>query len=584
MLTPGLMVRVIAVWMLVAGLAFYRARGAIPALAFNDPDDALRLLQVRNLIGGQGWFDLRMHAIDPPLGVPMHWSRLVDVPIAALILLLRPLFGQGLAEQAALAAVPALTLLAAMTLTATLAKRLAGDAPALIASLLWLLAFAVLPQFAPLRIDHHAWQIVALLAAANAAFVPDPRKSGWLAGAAIAAGLAISLELLPYAALFAALFGLRAMRDPARRAGLVALLDALAGSSAVLFLATRGPDPVPWCDTASWPYVAALAFAGFVVRIGQRRAIRPLGVMVLLGLTGIATAAVFLALAPQCNRGPFAALDPLVYSVWYANVLEGLPVWRQPLVMAVQFTVPPLVALGCCAFLWRKRDNAERGRDWAEFALLVGGFWAVSLVVSRAGAAAGALSIVPVAAAVRPLLQRIEAVRPATLRVPLLAALLAALLPGFTVLLAQQAIPALAPPANSDANGIKDKCGLPGSLETLAGLPHATLFAPMDLGPAILLHTDHSVVATGHHRASAAMHDLIAAFMGSDAEARRLVTAHGARYVLSCADLSEATVYRDKAPRGLMARLLASKPPQWLRALPTGPEAGSLRVWEVMGR
>ena len=29
-------------------------------------DDAMRLVQVRDLIGGQGWFDLFQHRLDPP--------------------------------------------------------------------------------------------------------------------------------------------------------------------------------------------------------------------------------------------------------------------------------------------------------------------------------------------------------------------------------------------------------------------------------------------------------------------------------------------------------------------------------------
>jgi hypothetical protein len=48
-------------------------------------DDAMRLVQIRDLLAGQGWFDLTQHRLDPPAGVAMHWSRLIDLPIAALI-------------------------------------------------------------------------------------------------------------------------------------------------------------------------------------------------------------------------------------------------------------------------------------------------------------------------------------------------------------------------------------------------------------------------------------------------------------------------------------------------------------------
>ena len=50
------------------------------------------LRQVRALLGGQGWFDLRQHRFDPAHGgANIHWSRLVDLPLAGLILLMKPL-------------------------------------------------------------------------------------------------------------------------------------------------------------------------------------------------------------------------------------------------------------------------------------------------------------------------------------------------------------------------------------------------------------------------------------------------------------------------------------------------------------
>src|SRR5690349_7387974 len=49
-------------------------------------DDAMRLVEVRDLLAGQSWFDLVQHRLDPPAGSPMHWSRLIDAPLAAMIL------------------------------------------------------------------------------------------------------------------------------------------------------------------------------------------------------------------------------------------------------------------------------------------------------------------------------------------------------------------------------------------------------------------------------------------------------------------------------------------------------------------
>src|SRR5882724_5758258 len=54
--------------------------------ANGDNDSLLRLVEIRDLIGGQAWFDLHQYRMGPPGGFVMHWSRLVDAPIAAVIL------------------------------------------------------------------------------------------------------------------------------------------------------------------------------------------------------------------------------------------------------------------------------------------------------------------------------------------------------------------------------------------------------------------------------------------------------------------------------------------------------------------
>ena len=76
----------------------------------------MRLMQVRDWIAGQSWFDVTQYRLNPPSGGPMHWSRLVDIPIAAVMLIARPLAGQHGAETAALIVVPLATLFIAMLL------------------------------------------------------------------------------------------------------------------------------------------------------------------------------------------------------------------------------------------------------------------------------------------------------------------------------------------------------------------------------------------------------------------------------------------------------------------------------------
>ena len=90
----------IACALCIAVYATYLAMG-LPTLfdAAGDSDSLLRLVEIRDLLGGQGWFDLHQYRMGADGGFVMHWSRLIDAPIAALILLASMLgFATPLAE------------------------------------------------------------------------------------------------------------------------------------------------------------------------------------------------------------------------------------------------------------------------------------------------------------------------------------------------------------------------------------------------------------------------------------------------------------------------------------------------------
>src|ERR1700750_651476 len=59
--------------------------------AGGDNDSLLRLVEGRDMLAGEGWFDLHQYRMGPEGGFVMHWSRLVDAPLAAIILLTRAL-------------------------------------------------------------------------------------------------------------------------------------------------------------------------------------------------------------------------------------------------------------------------------------------------------------------------------------------------------------------------------------------------------------------------------------------------------------------------------------------------------------
>lgn len=578
----GLTGRILLAWLGVCVIFIATRWPMITGMQLSDPDDTLRLVQVRDLLAGQAFWDLHQYRIDPPAGVAMHWSRLVDLPLAGLILLLRPLLGQAGAEQVTLVVVPLLTLGGIMLLTARLALRLVDRQLIWFALPLVAVASPLIAQVQPLRIDHHGWQIVAALAALNGLFARSPWRAGWISGTALALGMTISLELLPLAALIGAVLGLRAILDPAQRGAPAGFLQALALVGGTAFVATRGlGDLAGHCDTLSPPYLAGLAIAALGASL--LAAVRVTGVIsrtFALALCAGTMGATILLLAPQCASGPFAAIDPLVRSFWLVNVLEGMPVWHQPLPVMLQMTLVPLIGLLGVARLWHEVPTSAMRALWRDYGLVLAGAIVLGVLVARSAALACAIAAVPLAWQVRRWIEWVRGIRQPAVRMLGLVAIAAAIMPGVVVIALSRIMPG--EPGNARPQvAMQLSCDISAALPMLNAKPPATILAPLDLGPLLLAKTHHRVVATGHHRATTAMRDLISAFIAPPEKARPIIAAHGARYVMLCPGQIEVDNYANADRDGLMARLLSGRAPAWLRPVTT-PGTSGLLIWEVI--
>ena len=153
---------VLLFWLATAALFIISRWNHIEWFALGDTDDNLRLAQVRALLAGQDWYDLRQYRLDPPQGADIHWSRLVDLPIAGLMLLLRLFMDGAGAEKVAVAVAPLLPMGVAMASLAIVCRRLISPAAFLLALLLLLSAHSVKGMWMPLRLDHHGWQLAML--------------------------------------------------------------------------------------------------------------------------------------------------------------------------------------------------------------------------------------------------------------------------------------------------------------------------------------------------------------------------------------------------------------------------------------
>ena len=574
-LRPGL--AILPVWLCVSAILAL-ASPHLAAGRFPDADDVMRLVQVRDLMGGQDWFDLHQYRVNPPAGTLMHWSRLVDLPLAGLIGLLAVFLPLATAEFAAVILWPLLLLLATMLVVGRLASERLGPGIAVLAAALFVLVPMVAAQFQPLRIDHHGWQILTVAAALWAVFRPDPARGGLIAGLAMATGLMISLETVVMAAGFALLLTWRWLVDDAERVWLVRYLQGLAGGLAVLFLLSRGlVDLAPHCDVIAPAHLGLFAVvATGATMLGVAAPTSRIAVLAGLAVSGLIGVALVGLAAPTCIASPFAGLDPLVRDQWYVRVTEGMPLWRREPSDAIPAALQCLLALAIALHEGLRGDQARRGW-WREYALVLAVATIAGFATFRSIAFAGMIATIPLAW----LVARVFAFWRSDARLPVRFAAVAALLPA--LMPAAFVVPLLslmAVPSSPDIRA--SRCELHSHAHLLDRLPAGLVFAPLDSGPDVLLRTRHSIVASGHHRAGPGMRDVIAAFSGDERTAYERITANRATYVLACTDVVELSGYREAGgPQSLAALLAEGKAPAWLEPVELGgPDA--LRLWKVV--
>src|SRR3954465_1077500 len=190
----------LAFWLVTSALLIASRWASIRGFGLGDTDDNMRIMQVRAWLHGQGWYDLRQHRLNPPIGFNIHWSRLVDLPIAGLILGLRPFLGGPGAERWAVAIAPLLPYLLLLVSIALTARRLLGPTAYPLAFLALFFAGSTNGMFMPERIDHHGWQLALLALSMSGVADPKRIRGGLTLGISTALSLAIGLEMLIYIA------------------------------------------------------------------------------------------------------------------------------------------------------------------------------------------------------------------------------------------------------------------------------------------------------------------------------------------------------------------------------------------------
>jgi len=532
---------------------------------YKDTDDAMRMVQVRDWMAGQDWYDLRALRLDPPDGVVMHWSRVVDVPVAGLIQLFGVFADQEPAERLARIVFP-LALQGLLLLATCLCGRLlAGDSGGTLAVVLTIGSGMSLWQFVPGRIDHHAPQIVLLVFMVYACMCgldPQRPRMAALAGLFAALSMSIAIENLPFILVLMAIFPLAwVVQGAPMRAALVFMGAGFAASLTLCYALFQ--SPALWltnaCDALSAVHLrAALAGGAAMVLLAAYDRWRKPGLRARLLATAMVglLATLPLLLDRQCYLDPFAGLDPLVRKLWLSNVQEARSIpklLRDDPDSFGTFVAPwalGAIAIAGAAFI---EQGLSRARFLALLALTLAGC-ATAVYMSRS-----ITSVIPLA-----LLGGVWAAmraRQACGKQEILAAIamILTLLPFSTIAWALATPMADRPKAK--------KCDEASAFIPLRALPTAGVLTLTDLSPFVLLNTPHNVIAGPYHRNNHGNRLMFDIFMAPPQMAQEMLRAAGLRYVAVCDPAHTFKDLIELAPEGLAATIAGDRPLDWLRPI-----------------
>lgn len=529
-----------------------------------DTDDAMRLQQVRDWLGGQPFRDLSQHRLGLN-GLTMHWSRLPDLVPGAIIAQLTPMLGTTRAELVAIIAWPAMLFIAALWLTGAVARAI-DPALARTAIIVAAISYPATTLFMPGRIDHHGFQIVLMLVMVRALMLPGGRIAdhlgGALVGLAACASLVIGVETAPFILVAAMIIWMRwAAGGPGAALMSFGLALGLSLGFARIVFAPEGWG-YPACDgftRIAWQCAEGASFAPVLLSLigagvaSPRHRIAASGLMALAGI-----ALLYPALRP-C-MAPYGGVDPLLMRLWMDQVGEAQS----------SLTAPPGVALGymgllvvgavasiACAF-------RRRGPAWAVLICFQLTAFAVCFVQLR-GAYGGAILAAPALAAV---------IGAARRRGPAWLAGAWITSAGMLYPLAAQALaraPITVPSSPSGGSEAPTGCTSPAVIKALARLRPGTIIAPIDLGAYAIAGTHHRLIAAPYHRNNAGNAAMYRFFLSDPDAAHGIAEALSANYVIWCgAGFGGLGPALEGDPRRLIFALRSGHPPAWLTPLSTG--------------
>jgi len=221
-----------------SGFAFVYSNGELVG-----PDDFLRMSQVQAWMNGQGWFDLTAYKMVPPSGGDIHWSRLIDVPIAGLIYFLNLFVEFKNASYLAAIIWPLFLMLSTIVVWTLICDRFLENYLRWLPALFGILSISSINQFSVGRIDHHNIQILFFGLMVLGLVNRDRKWGDYLIGFAAAFSMSVGAETLIVIVLVLAIIGIEwASNADAQGKGIQRVGLSLIISSLILYVLNFHPS------------------------------------------------------------------------------------------------------------------------------------------------------------------------------------------------------------------------------------------------------------------------------------------------------------------------------------------------------
>jgi hypothetical protein len=558
-----------------------------------DSDDVLRLVQIRDFLSGQGWFDLMQYRLGLDGGTLMHWSRLVDAPIAIMISIFSGFTTQETAETAALFVWPLLMTLPVIYGFASASRSIGGTKNSAIIGAIGAVVFIFWTgKFKPGAIDHHNVQLAIF--ALSVAILLD-RTYPWIsygfAGFLSALALAIGAETTPLIAAICAIvavtwawYGGKTLRRPTRIFSL-----SMGLSLTVIFFGTTPPHLYNQvvCDALSMGFYAlgitgsaGLFFASALLSY-KSRFIR----FCSLAVIGVVVGVVALVVAPQCLQSPLADLDPFLVKMWLNNIVEARSILAllegQPYSVFNYYMVP-LLAIILCLY---KISNKIQTEQHLKLLLLLCLATGISLLQVRATLFANLVAMIAMAVLVADFRTQANA-DPKNVKKSLVfifSALVSLPIIWTLVWIGLSAVFTEQKKSASNTGSKKDiqlACKTPEAFQVLAAEPKGVVSSPSNFGATVLRYTHHHAISAPYHRNQLGLLAEIKSSVATPSEAEVILKNAKVTHLVFCKIDPQVSISTREAKDGLYALLARGEVPDYLELIEDTAE-NALQVYRL---